>query len=409
MQHAQTQTHAQPILQHLKPTIELPFITLLLMISFASVNAVLFTPALPAIADFFKISDEVAQYTITWFLIGYALSQLVYGPLANRFGRKPALYVGVGIQIMSSLLCVLAGEWQQYSLLVFGRFLLALGSGVGLKMTFTLINECYDASRASQKMSYLILAFAITPGIGVAVGGMLTQYFGWISCFYAGAAYGIILLALLTQLPETQTTRDMNALKIKSLIHSYASQFKNKQLMAGGLLMGGCSSFVYVFSAVAPFIAMNLLEMTSTEYGFANLLPPIGIMVGSLYSAKLAKKQVPLRWIMQLGIAAVCMGAALMIAAIMLQLPALLSLFLPMIMINFGLAFIMANASVIAMSKTNDKSHGSAVMNFTNMGIATVIVLGLSLFPVTMLILPMIYILLCAAMITTFKLGFGNR
>src|SRR5580700_3998703 len=82
----------------------LPFFTLLLMISFASVNAVLFTPALPAIAHFFMLSNDQAQLTVSWFLVGYALGQLIYGPLANRFGRKPALYAGISLQIVSSLL-----------------------------------------------------------------------------------------------------------------------------------------------------------------------------------------------------------------------------------------------------------------------------------------------------------------
>src|SRR5271156_684920 len=123
----------------------LPLLTLLLMISFASVNAVLFTPALPNIAHFFAISDSTAQLTITWFLIGYALGQLLYGPLANRFGRKKALFVGIGLQIISSFICVASGLAHTYWLLVTGRLLLALGSGVGLKMAFTLVNECYPA------------------------------------------------------------------------------------------------------------------------------------------------------------------------------------------------------------------------------------------------------------------------
>ena len=154
----------------LEPHKNISFFTLLLLISFASVNAVLFTPALPNVAAFFSISNEAAQQTITWFLIGYALGQLIYGPLANRFGRKPALYLGIGLQIMSSLVCVAAGFLHLYSVLLLGRFLLALGSGVGLKMTFTLVNECYVPKIASQKIAYLMLAFAITPGLGIALG-----------------------------------------------------------------------------------------------------------------------------------------------------------------------------------------------------------------------------------------------
>jgi MFS family permease len=383
--------------------VKLPFITLLLLISFASVNAVLFTPALPGIAHFFAITTETAQQTITWFLIGYTLGQLVYSPIANRFGRKPALYLGIGLQVMSSLLCVLAGTVHEYGLLVIARFLLALGSGVGLKMTFTLVNECYEPQIASQKVSYLMLAFAITPGLSIALGGVLNTYYGWTSCFYAGAIYGLILFLLVTALPETQKLTDLNALKVKHLLHSYGSQFKNIKLMAGGLLMGSATSFVYVFAALAPFIAINIFGMSSTQYGVANILPPIGLIAGSLTSARLAKSH-SLEWLIQKGVWITSAGMLIMFTMILMHFSILFSLFLPMIIIYFGLCFIMANASTLAMSRTSDKAHSSAVMSFINMGLATLTVLSLGWFPAKLLLLPTTYLVLCIAMLGIFKL-----
>jgi MFS family permease len=380
----------------------LPFFTLLLLISFASVNAVLFTPALPSIAQFFGIGIDAAQYTITWFLVGYALGQLLYGPIANRFGRKPALYGGIGLQMLSSLLCVLAGTVHEYGLLVIGRFLLALGSGVGLKMTFTLVNECYEPKMASQKISYLMLAFAITPGLGVALGGVLNTYFGWESCFYAGAIYGFMLLFFVARLPETQKTLNLNALKAQHLLHAYVSQFKNIGLITGGLLMGGSTCFVYIFAAVGPFIAIDNFGLTSAQYGMANILPSIGLILGSIVAARLFGKY-SFRSIIRAGILIASLGAAIMLVAMLLKLSILFSLFLPMIIIYFGMCFILANASTIAMSHVTDKAHGSAVMNFINMGLATVVVLGIGLFRMETLLLPIVYIILCITMMWIMK------
>lgn len=383
-------------------TPKLPFFTLLMMISFASVNAVLFTPALPNIANFFAISTDSAQHTITSFLIGYALGQLLYGPIANRYGRKPALYVGVGLQIASSLACILAGIFHAYSLLIIGRFFLAFGSGVGLNMAFTLVNECYEAKIASQKISYLVLAFAITPALAVALGGILNEHFGWMSCFYAGAIYGFILLFLVTRLPETQKNLNYDALKIKYLLHGYKTQFKNSQLIAGGFLMGGSTSFVYVFAALAPFIAINLLGMNSALYGIANILPAIGLISGSLCSAQLVKV-LSLEKIIRTGIVVAASGVSLMLLATLMQQSALYSIFMPMTVIYFGLSFIIANASTVAMSYISDKAHASAVMSFINMGIATVVVLSLGLFHITLLILPIVFLILCFAMIVVYQ------
>jgi len=388
--------------------IKLPFLTLLLLISFASVNAVLFTPALPNIANFFNISDHNAQQTISWFLIGYTIGQLLYGPLANRFGRKPALYAGISLQIISSLLCVLAGTIHAYWLLVLARFILALGSGVGLKMTYTLINECYEPKIASQKTSYLMSSFAITPGLGMALGGILNTHYGWESCFYATAIYGLILLFLITKLPETQKKLDLNALKIKHLLKEYVTQFKNIQLIAGGFLMGSATCFVYIFATMAPFIAINIFAMSSAEYGLANLLPPIGMILGSIVGAKLTK-QYSLKFIISSGIITTSIGVILMFAGISIHLSSLFSLFLPMILIYFGLCFIVASASAIAMSNVSDKSHGSAVMSFINMGLATTAVLSLNLISIQPLLLPTIFLILCLFMGVIFKWLFNSK
>lgn len=379
-------------------TIQAPsFFTLAMMISFASVNAVLFTPALPDIARFFLISHHKAEELITLFLIGYTLGQLIYGPLANRFGRKPALYAGIILQIVSSLLCVLSGIIHEYFILVLSRFLLALGSGVGLKMAFTMVNEFYTPQIASQKIAYLMLAFAVTPGLGIALGGILNTHFGWESCFYAGAIYGFILLLLVSRLEETHTNLHYHALKISSLMTAYSAQFRNNKLIAGGLLMGASTAFIYVFAAAAPFIAINLLGMNSADYGIANILPPIGLIIGSLVSAKLAKKY-PLSFIIKMGIWLAFMGILLMLVINTILSSAILSLFVPMILIYFGLSLILPNASAIAMSHVEDKAHGSAVMNFINMGLATIAVLSLGFFPMTATLLPAFYFVLSGAM-----------
>lgn len=381
----------------------IPFFTLLLMISFASVNAVLFTPALPDITNFFSISAHAAQSTMTWFLAGYAIGQLIYGPLANRFGRKRALYIGISLQIASSLLCVFSGIIHEFFILVIGRLLLAIGSGVGLKITFTLVNESYEPKLASQKISYLMLAFAITPGLGVALGGILNEHFGWMSCFYAGAIYGVLLFLLVLRLPETLKKLDLDALQVQHILHKYAVQFKNAKLIAGGVLMGLSGSFVYLFAAAAPFIAINLFGMSSSEYGFANMLPLLGLIIGSLTSAQLAKIY-QLKSIVLAGIFITGASALLMLATVLMHLSIWFCLFVPMGFIYFGLCFILSNTSAISMGSVSDKAHGSAVLNFLNVGLTALSVVGLGFFHMQIFLLPSIYIALCFAMVGLYPL-----
>jgi DHA1 family bicyclomycin/chloramphenicol resistance-like MFS transporter len=383
--------------------IKLPFLTLLLLISFASVNAVLFTPALPDITHFFGITEDKAQQTITWFLVGYALGQLLYGPIAKRFGRKYALYAGISLQIISSLLCVLSEIIHLYGLLVAARFMLALGSGVGLKITFTLVNECYVPKVASQKIAYLMLAFAITPGLSVAVGGFLNTYWGFMSCFYAGAIYGLLLLLLITRIPETLQTPDVNALRMRHLLNAYRDQFTNTRLILGGLLMGGSTAFIYVFATLAPFISIDLFGMSSHSYGLANCLPAFGLLLGSLACAELSQKYA-FTTLIQAGIWIAGFFVALMYILTAAGMPLLVSMFLPMMGTYFGLCFILANASVLAMSGIEDKAHGAAVMSFINMGFATLAVFSLGLFQVKIMVLPFIYFIIIIIMAGLFHL-----
>lgn len=381
---------------------ELSFVTLLIMISFAAVNAVLIAPALPAIATYFDVSANLTQQLVTWYLIGYAFGQLLYGPLANRYGRKPALYMGTGLQIVSSLVCVLAGIVHVFPLLMLGRFTLALGAGVGLKMSFTLLNECYEPKVVSQKVSYLLLAFATTPGIAMAVGGYLNQQYGWMSCLYAGAMYGLLLLPLLTRLPETKKILDLQALKISHLLREYLNQFKNLKLVAGGILMGLATTAFYVFAAIAPFVAINMLGMTSKAYGLANLFPSITYGIGAIISARLTEKM-PLYKIMRLGVIIIAIAVSAMLLATLLHASPLFSLFLPISTVYFGEAFIYPNASAIAMSKVSDTAHASAVMNFLTILLPTVMVLSLGIFTIHLFLLPTILIVLAMIIIVVYQ------
>lgn len=385
-------------------THKLPYSILLLLISFASVNAVLFTPALPAISQYFNVTSHMGSYTITVFLLGYALGQLVYGPIANRFGRKVGLYWGISLQIVSSLLCILASPLHSFSLLLIGRFFLALGSGVGLKMTFTLVNECYTPVEASKKISYLMLAFAITPGLSVALGGFLVDRFGWESCFIAGAIYGIILLLLVRLLPETAKQLDVHAFSPKHLLAGYSAQFSRKALLMGGLLMGCCTSYIYLFAAIAPYLAINIFGYSSEQYGLANLLPPLGLIIGSLTASSLASRKA-LKKIIIYGLVVSLVGILCLAWGLGLNLPLVWALFVPIIIVNTGLCFILANASTVALSGTEDKAHGSAVMNFLNMGLATAMVIILGQVTLTKWLLPAGFMIIWFMMVMFYQIG----
>lgn len=354
------------------------FLTLLLLISFPAVNAVLYTPALPSLAEYFGVSNDAAQQTLMIFLLGYTLGQLLYGPFANRYGRIPAIFIGLSLQILASAACIAAAHFHSFDAFAWARFFAALGSGVGLKMTFTLVNEFYPPKEATQKVAYLILIFAIAPGLSVSIGGVLTTYFSWISCFYFLAAYGLFILYRCLQLPETKTTLDLNAFEPSHLINGYLSQVTNLRLLSAGALMGGCTAIIYLYSSLAPFIAINHYGMSSSAYGFASLIPSTGMLIGGLTSARLLKTRSTFQ-VLRLGIPLEILGVILLSVGLFMNWPVGLSLFFPVFVILAGNSLMYGNASALGLHATEDKAHGSAILNFLNMGIGTAAVSMLAL------------------------------
>ncbi|MBS0604942.1 MAG: MFS transporter [Verrucomicrobia bacterium] len=366
---------------------------LLILVSFASLSAVLFTPALPQIALNLGISDAKAQLTVTIFLIGYAIGLLPYGPLSNRWGRKPTAYLGICIAILGCLMVLFVDRFHSFSLLIVGRLLMALGSSVGLKIAFTMVGDVYQHEKATKKISYLMLSFAIAPALAIAVGGLLTTHFGWMSCFYFQTVYSFFLLALSFLLPETCSKIDPDALKIKTIAEGYLQKITNKKLVLCAMLMGCGTSVIYLFAAEAPFIGINHIGLSPYHYGLLNFIPPVGLILGSLLANALAGKMEALST-MFLGISIAFFCTAVMLLMFLFGIVNPWSLFVPMPFVYLGESLVYANASSMILSHAKNKSYASATMSFLNMGMSVVTLLIFESLPIHgLMIMPVIFTL----------------
>ncbi|WP_440618042.1 MFS transporter [Cysteiniphilum sp. 6C5] len=136
---------------------------LLSYLSIASVSAVMLTPALPQIGKFYTLDTSSLSWFVGIFLFGYVFGQLIYAPLANRFGRLKAIRFGFIINLTGLIICYIATTniLSSYSLLLLGRVITALGSSAGLACTFTLVNELLDETQAKKAISYSMLSFML--------------------------------------------------------------------------------------------------------------------------------------------------------------------------------------------------------------------------------------------------------
>ena len=156
-------------------------LVLMVLFSFLSLAAVVFTPAFPELVKEFRLSNSEAQWMMTIFLLGTAIGRLPYGPLANRIGRKNTRFVGLVVSMIGTLITIFA---DTYLIVCAGRFVQALGCAVTLKIGYTMVGDLHEGSSATKVLSYGMLVYAILPGIGAAIAGFLTPWFGWQGGFW---------------------------------------------------------------------------------------------------------------------------------------------------------------------------------------------------------------------------------
>lgn len=366
---------------------------LILLIATASVSAVLFTPALPALADYFHISQSAVQWTMTLFLLGYAVGPLPYGPIANRFGRKKAIYIGMSIAVVGTLLCLFT---TSFLLFLLGRLLQALGTVAGFKIAFTMIGDKGKEGGATKVLSYILFIAAAAPALGVVIGGFLTSAFTWRGCFVFLLIYVVYMLIGTHSLPETSTSLDKNALQWKSILHGYLHQFKNAFLYQNAFIMGIGVGIAYVFATIAPHIAIEHMGISESAYGLWNFLSLGGVAVGFYLAGKLSG--VIKGWhVVIMGIFISLAGALLMIILFAMGITTPSSLFFPMIAVRsgYGISYITSSGQVL--TRATDKSNASAVMQFITMGLATFLTLmaGAFLPAVPMGLAILFFILIC--------------
>ncbi|NDD59122.1 MAG: MFS transporter [Chlamydiae bacterium] len=340
---------------------------LLVLASFAPAAGVLFTPALPDIVAHLHSTKEQVQSSMTLFLMGYAMGHLPWGPIANAIGRRATTILGLSIAVLGSLV-ILTIRWiPALELFNVGRFILGFGASAGVKIGFTYISDLFEGKEVSKKIAYLMLSFALAPGLAVFLGGMLTRYFGWYYCLIATFIYALMLIFLAFALPETLLQEQKIPLRARRVFKGYKACLQNPTLVKSALLMGCRTSFIYVFASLAPFIGMQRIGLHPDAYGCYNSIPLIGTMLGFAITQR--NHWLPPMAQIKLGIAISFIMTLVMFAFFLNNQINVYTLFIPMPFIYLGLSLVFANISSIAIRSDPNRSNASAVTNFLNMSL----------------------------------------
>jgi len=251
----------------------------------APVSIDLYLPGLPQIAGELAGGDARAQLTLSAFLLGFGIGQLLHGPLSDRFGRRGPILAGMTVFTAASVGCALASDLD--SIIAF-RFLQALGGCAGPVLARASVRDRYEADHAARMLSLMMLVMSVAPMLAPMLGGQLVALFGWRSTFWALALFGAVCVAVTAvavdeSLPPARRAGGSPA----QMLRDYGKLLSHRQFMGYTLASGLVFAGMFAYIAASPFVFITLYGVAPQHYGFLFGLNVLGIMLMGAINGRL--------------------------------------------------------------------------------------------------------------------------
>ena len=312
-------------------------------------------PALPVIKETFEVSTEVAQLTLSLSMLAIALGTLFFGPLSDKYGRKPVMLFGLSITIAGSIFCFLANTIE---LLIAGRFIQAFGAAVGLVLARAIVRDVYGPQEAARVIATLVMVMVVAPMLSPALGGELMLRFGWEYVFIViTIACILISLLLIENLPET-LKEPVPFTGVAAMISNYALLFRSRAFCGYAFCVTFVSVLFFSFISAAPEIMVSVLKRPPNEYGYYFVMIPIGFMAGN-YFARHFGRSMELNRMISIGAIIGFTGVTLAIALQLMGFHQPIALFAPIALAVCGNGIALPNAQAAAINEF-PKFAGSA-------------------------------------------------
>jgi DHA1 family bicyclomycin/chloramphenicol resistance-like MFS transporter len=327
----------------------------------------LFLPALPAIQQQFGVPVSAVQATVSSYLFAFAVSILLAGPLADRYGRRPIMIGGLLVFTIGTAICLMAGTLQ---LLVLGRVVQAIGAACGVTVSRAIAGDVYHGEELARRLALLTMAMMLGTTLSPLIGGELAARFGWHSAFLPLIVLGLAAaFACQLLLPETHPA-DSGAKSAKMLWRE-ARKVIGKPVFFGYVVQAGLIYAVFLaFIAVAPYVMITVLHRPVTDFGLWYLLISAGYFLGNLYVSRTARNSDPDK-LMMVGLALQLAAAALALVFALMGAWSPWCIFGPMLPLAFGQGLALPHISARAVQLAPGYSGvAAALIGFSMQSIA---------------------------------------
>lgn len=345
------------------------------LVALGPLSTDMYLPALPTLAKVYATDAARVQLTLSVFLAGFACGQLFYGPLSDRFGRRPVLLGGLFLYFIASIGCVLAGSVET---LIAMRFVQALGACAGPVLGRAIVRDVWGANESARIIAYIGGAMAIAPLVGPTLGGFLTVVFGWQANFAALALFsGIQCIAVARMLAESNVHRDPYATTLRVMAGNFGTLLADRRYVGYLLTFSFSYSALFAFISGSSFVLTERFGLAPQIYGMCFGIVVAGYLLGSVISGRLVRRFGSDRLLANgawLGAFAGSAMWALDLSGIHAGLAGLAAILGPMFFCTLATGLVMPNAIGRALAPYPAMAgSASALMGFCQMSIAALV------------------------------------
>jgi MFS transporter, DHA1 family, multidrug resistance protein len=304
-------------------------------------------PAQPTLAQRFDVDDEVAQLTLSTFMIGFAIAQIFVGYLSDAWGRRPVVIGGLVLFTIAGIACTTSPTIE---LLIGFRILQGIGAAAAPVVARAMVRDTQPAAQAARLMSSMLAALAVAPMVAPVIGGQLLRVLDWRAIFAALTLTGAIMCAIAhgTLIETLPPERRRGPISVRGLFQGYAKFFTTPGTLLPMLV--ACASFAGQFAYIAdsPFVLMGGYGVSSDDFGFYFGSTALALMLGSIVGGRMLGAGRPPRVMIVVGATILVTGGVLVVLGTQLEL-GIAGFLAPMIIYFFGSGMTHPSALALAM------------------------------------------------------------
>ena len=330
----------------------------------------MYLPAFPQMMTDLDTSATSVQLTLTTFMLGLAVGQLVIGPLSDQFGRRRPLLLGTVVCLAASALCALAPtiEW-----LIAMRFVQGFSGAAGVVLARAIITDIARGVRAAKMFSLMMTVGGIAPVLAPLVGSGVIHGFGWRGVFWVLAGLNLLMiLGAILLVKESLPPERRSAGGLKALMSNAGQVLRNRHYLGFTLTFAFSMTAMFAYIAASPFVLQNIIGLGTTTYSLVFAAIALGLTITSVLSARLVSRVGPIR-LTSIGVGTLLAGSAGLLLVITLgDTPAIPTLVLLFVTVS-ALGFILGNATALATAQvTRYAGTGSAILGALQFTLAAI-------------------------------------